>query len=136
MVGVTHETQEVLHFKTQEILISFNMKPYKLLINLIVGVGILFLIYFFLLKGNGESSLITEGDLIVDKIEKYKHERGYPPTSLSEIGMIIKDESDPPFYYDKRDSVNYTLSFVTNLGESKIYYSDSKKWEDRFREMK
>lgn len=35
----------------------------------------------------------------------------------------------------KMDSLHYTLSFGAKLGESKIYYSDSKKWEGRNREI-
>ncbi|MBK8485174.1 MAG: hypothetical protein IPO86_05425 [Saprospiraceae bacterium] len=79
---------------------------------------------------------MQQGNEFIEKIEKYKKDNNKLPTSLSAIGIAIKNESDPPIYYERKDSIHYTVSFGTTLGESKIYYSDSKKWEDRYREMK
>jgi type II secretory pathway pseudopilin PulG len=79
---------------------------------------------------------MQQGNEFVKKIEQYKKDNNRLPVSLSDIGITVKSESDPPIYYDKRDSIHYTIFFGTTLGESKIYYSDSKKWEDRYRAMK
>jgi hypothetical protein len=40
-----------------------------------------------------------------------------------------------PLFYEKRDSVNYMVYFGTSLGESMIYYSDTKEWDYRLRGM-
>lgn len=87
-------------------------------------------------KDSREHTLMQQGNEFVVKIEEYKKDNNRLPVSLSDIGITVKNESDPPIYYEKKDSIHYTLSFGTTLGESKIYYSDSKKWEDRYREMK
>lgn len=80
--------------------------------------------------------MINEGNLIIQKIEHYRQVHNQLPNSLTDIGIEIKSESDPPLYYDKMDNLHYTISFGTSLGESKIYYSDSKQWEDFYREMR
>ena len=85
---------------------------------------------------NREEQLIKKGNALIKKIEQYKKVNNKLPPSLLEIGVIVKDEADPPFYYEIRDSINYTVSFGTTLGESKIYYSDSKEWEDFYRVIK
>lgn len=56
-------------------------------------------------------------------------QNGYLPNSLKDIGIKEKDGSDPPLYYQKAKnaSYEYSVSFGTSLGESKIYYSDSKE---------
>ena len=58
------------------------------------------------------------------------------PSSLSDIGIVVVDESNPLYYYQRIDSLHYTLSFSNGVGESKIYYSDSRKWEDFPRPIK
>lgn len=74
--------------------------------------------------------MIDNGNAIVKQIESYKDSVGIVPMSLLDIGITIIDESIPPYYYQRIDSSHYTLSFSNGVGESKIYYSDSKKWED------
>ena len=85
---------------------------------------------------NYESRMIDGGNAIVERIESYIDSVGTTPESLSDIGIVIVDESNPPYYYEQIDSANYTLYFGTVLGESKTYYSDSKKWEDFIRPIK
>lgn len=99
-------------------------------------VGVYFSLCLLGCKGSRENTLMQQGNEFVEKIEQYKKDNNRLPVSLSDIGITVKSESKPPIYYEKRDSRHYTVSFGTTLGESKIYYSDSKKWEDRYREMK
>ena len=99
-------------------------------------VGVCFSLCLFVCKGSRENNLMQQSNEFVKKIEQYKKDNNRLPVSLSDIGIIVKNESDPPIYYEKKDSIHYTVSFGTTLGESKIYYSDSKKWEDKYREMK
>jgi hypothetical protein len=77
---------------------------------------------------------IDLGNGIIVKIELFKKKNGKLPDQLSDLG--IKETEQGPIYYEKRDSINYTVSFGTSMGESMIYYSDSKKWEELYREMK
>lgn len=71
---------------------------------------------------------MTEGNKLVDKIESYRVLNHKLPNSLADIG--IKETEDGPLYYEKKDSINYIVWFGTELGESKTYYSSTKRWED------
>ena len=105
------------------------MKKNIIIVGLILFT-FLFSFWFFYLRNAKENGLIKEGNIIVQKVEAFNKQHQRLPNSLEEIGIAIKSETDPPLYYQKRDSLNYILWFGTSLGESKIYYSDSKKWED------
>lgn len=85
--------------------------------------------WYFLLRPTKESELIQEGNYLIGKIEVYKQLHLTLPNSLEDIGIVITDESMPEVYYQKIDSIHYVVFFGTSLGESKTYYSDSKKWE-------
>ncbi len=102
--------------------------------NLIVGVYLSWCLLGCI--DSRQNTLMQQGNKFVEKIEQYKKDNNKLPLSLSDIGITLKSESDPPIYYERIDDIHYTVSFGTILGESKIYYSDSKKWEDQYREMK
>lgn len=112
------------------------MKRNKLLISAIIVLVLSFIFYFFYPRSNRDNRLMNEGNIIIKKVEEYRGKNNHLPASLLDIGIEIKDEANPPIYYDKRDSFHYTVSFGTTLGESKIYFSDSRKWENFYREMK
>lgn len=97
---------------------------------------VLFAFWFFYLRTAQTDSLIEQGNSIVQKIEKYKTEYNKLPNSLEDIGIPVVSEIDPPLYYEKRDSIHYTVAFSTSPDNSKIYYSDSRKWENSYRKMK
>ncbi|KAF5061563.1 hypothetical protein DSECCO2_314140 [anaerobic digester metagenome] len=111
------------------------MKKYKYLLWVLGILVMLFSFWFFYLKDFREHRLIKEGNTLVEKIEVFRTENKRLPTSLDELGIEERDGIDV-LYYDKRDSLHYTVSFGTSLGESVIYYSDTKQWEDRYREIK
>jgi hypothetical protein len=111
------------------------MKNKKVLLVLTILIG-LFSFWFFYLRTAEENRLTKEGELMVEKIENFRSVHHRLPNSLTEIGIVVIDESNPPLYFDKRDSVNYTVSFGISMDESRIYYSDTKKWEDSYRKMK
>lgn len=96
---------------------------YILIITSIVIIG---LVAFYFIIPSKEEKLTNQGNEIIQKIEKYRVDNGHLPNSLTEIG--IKEKEEGPLYYDKRDSINYTLSFGTSLGESETYHSETKKW--------
>jgi hypothetical protein len=87
------------------------------------------LIYIFFLRSNGEIVLLEKGNTVIEKIENFKSRNGYLPSNL----LDIKETEEGPIFYERKDSLNYIVYFGTSLGESMIYYSDSKKWEDRLR---
>lgn len=94
---------------------------------------------FFILscKNNREIELTKQGNDIINRVYEYKEKNNNQlPISLADLGIVVKDESNPPVYYEKKDSIHFLVWFGTILGESKIYYSDSKKWENKYREMK
>lgn len=99
----------------------------------------LLIIFFFFLafiftlcfSDQEEVTLLMKGDDIIKRINDFKSKKGYLPLSLEDIG--VKDTEEGPIFYELLDSLNYSVHFGTSLGESKIYYSDSQKWEDRLR---
>ena len=90
----------------------------------------LFSFWFFYLRSEKENRLTTQGNEIIEKVEKYRVKYKKLPNSLSDIGIKIIDENNPPLYYEKKDSLNYIVWFAKSSEEVKTYYSDSKKWED------
>ena len=76
---------------------------------------------------------MKEGDELVLKIEKYKAHKGHLPKSIEDVG--VKETMEGPLFYVRMDSVNYMVYFGTSLGESIIYYSDTKEWDYRLRGM-
>jgi hypothetical protein len=109
--------------------------------KIVLKVGLIFLalffLWFFYLKDYRDNKLQRKGNEIINKIEQFKTTNKRLPNSLKEIGLI-EEEGVDALYYSKqeKDSENYMISYGTSLGESKIYYSDTKKWEDFYREMK
>lgn len=107
----------------------------KALITLGVGL-LLFCFWYFYLRVYRENRLIDEGNLMVKKIEDFKKKNKRLPKSLEEIGIKEKDGADVLDYNIDRDSINYRISFIMSIDNSKIYYSDSRKWEDYYRDMR
>lgn len=91
---------------------------------------IIFIVLIIFLACSDEKRMIEEGNFIITKIEHYREKFGEYPDSLSLIGIEIIDESNPPYYYEKEGDESFTISFSNGVGESKIYYSDSRQWED------
>lgn len=84
------------------------------------------------------------GNLIIERIEKYKKDSGHLPDQINYIGskyefldfqndstvVSVLEIDEEVFCYQKTDSVNYMLWFSTTLGEGIYYYSDTKTWKD------
>lgn len=103
---------------------------------IILGVFLcLFCFWFFYLRTEREKRLEKEGNEIIRKIEEFRNENGKLPKSLEEIGVNILEGADALDYTIYKDSINYTISFVISIDNSKIYYSDTKGWEDFYREI-
>lgn len=111
------------------------MKNIKTVIIVLVIVLIAFpLIWFFLLKDTREDKLIKEANVLVEQIENFRKENGYLPESLNDINYKGKTGADE-LSYTKYSEKNYTVSFVMSIDYNKTYYSDTKTWENGFREM-
>lgn len=85
---------------------------------------------FFLLRKNGQTERIKQGNKIVMKVESFREKNGRLPANLSEIGLPESEEG--PLYYSLvMNGSGYTISFPngSSLGESTVYSSETKKWE-------
>ena len=70
------------------------------------------------------------GERVVRRIESFRTANGRLPESLTEVGIEIKSESDPPVYYRKDSPDHYIVWYGLSLGESMTYDSRTKTWED------
>lgn len=113
------------------------MRNYRAFLWILGSFLFLFSFWFFYLRTARENRLMKEGNMIVKKIEHFQEKNNRLPNSLNEIGIKEREGVDA-LYYSKQDSLsnNYMIWFSTSLGESKTYFSDSKKWENRYRKMK
>ena len=66
-------------------------------IRILTYIGISFIYYSC---SDYESRMIDGGNAIVERIESYIDSVGTTPESLSDIGIVIVDESNPPYYYE------------------------------------
>jgi hypothetical protein len=106
-----------------------NRKTY--IISLVISVLAIALIATVFNFNSRERKLIKEAQIIITIVEAYRTTHGHYPKTLADVGIPYTERS--PLHYQLKDSVDYILYFSTSLGESKIYYSDSKTWEERFR---
>lgn len=85
---------------------------------------------FFSCFDRREKLLKQDTIVLIEKIEDYKKLYGKIPPDLKSIGVDEKEEG-PIFYTPWNDSINYIIYFSEGgVGESKKYYSDTKKWEN------
>ncbi|WP_051686453.1 hypothetical protein [Chryseobacterium hispalense] len=92
-----------------------------------------FILFFSIFILSCTSKNIKKANLIINKIENYRKVKHTIPDNLGIIG--VQETEEGPVYYKKIDSSNYIVwvQAESSLGESKIYYSDTQKWEDGFR---
>jgi len=83
---------------------------------------------------NREKRLMSEGEGVINKIELYIEQNNKLPNSLEDLGLIEQDGYDV-IYYEKRDSLCYTVSFPISAEEHLFYYSDTETWEKGYRVM-
>jgi predicted PurR-regulated permease PerM len=105
---------------------SSNMKIKQIIISVIV---IVFLGIAWLFLPNRDEELIKQGNEIIQEIEQYQSQHGSLPASLNDIGFEVKMEG--PIYYQVVDSSEYEVWFGRSLGESFIYNSKAKEWQEK-----
>ncbi len=102
------------------------MKKVFLIIGLII---VFFLGFLYTNKYKEVQGYKKEGQLIIDKVENYKNDKGILPKFLLDIDMEEKEGIGP--YYEKIDSLYYKIYFVTGFDSYFVYDSKTKEWNDR-----
>ncbi|KDR50751.1 hypothetical protein [Hoylesella loescheii] len=104
-------------------------------IYIIASTIILSILLFFFVKGKRERDLTRRGENVIERIEFFRMKHHRLPKNLNEIG-VIEEENSNALYYDVRNDTSYTVSFMMSIDYNKTYYSDTKKWENGYREIK
>ncbi|GEN76392.1 MULTISPECIES: hypothetical protein [Chryseobacterium] len=94
----------------------------------------LFVMLFFIISCVSEN--MQEANHIINKIEEYRKSNKKLPENLNEIG--VKETEEGPVFYKRIGLSNYIIwiQAESSMGDSDIYYSDTKKWEKAYREIK
>lgn len=79
-----------------------------------------------------EKELMREGTNIVQRVEQFRLDNGRLPKNLLETGLLESEEG--PLYYEKRGDEHYVIFFSVGFDDLWGYYSDSKKWENHYRQ--
>lgn len=111
---------------------NFGLQQYNLVINM-RHIIIYTVVFFCMLSCTTNQQMIRDGDKIVKKIENYRSVNNKLPLSLEDIG--VKETMEGPFFYKRKDSIYYMIWFGTYVGESMYYYSDTKEWDYRLRDL-
>tara|TARA_B100001057_G_C22567650_1_gene839875 strand:- start:445 stop:759 length:315 start_codon:yes stop_codon:yes gene_type:complete len=70
----------------------------------------------------------VHAELIIDKVEKFKQDKGRLPEDLTEIGL---DGTQMHLsFYQLTSDTTYMVWYGLGVGESKIYRSKTKKWTE------
>jgi hypothetical protein len=88
----------------------------------------LFIVYLFSCLPNQKKKKII-GNEIIMKIEYYQQTNNKLPNSLLDVGVEELEES--AIFYEKKDSAHYIIYYGTSLGETMIYDSNKKIWENK-----
>ncbi|MFN8309779.1 MAG: hypothetical protein U0T73_07440 [Chitinophagales bacterium] len=67
-------------------------------------------------------------ELIIQRVEAYRHENGKLPENVTEVGM--DDHQDHLSFYIKKNEYEYEIWYGLSLGTSRIYNSKTKKWRE------
>jgi hypothetical protein len=67
-------------------------------------------------------------ELIIEKVEKFKQEKGRLPENVTEIGL--DDTQMHLSFYQLTSDTTYMVWYGLSVGESKIYRSETKKWTE------
>lgn len=75
-----------------------------------------------------EQRLTEQGNALIERIESFQKVTHRLPESLKELGLEEKMEG--PLYYQKVSAERYMVYFGTTVGESMIYRSEQRSWDD------
>jgi len=109
---------------------NFITKRWKAVLFMLAAGPLLFfgpIVALDLVWDVGVYVLKKEGDSVRDKIEAYRSVHGALPPDLEAVG--IPERMEGPIYYRREDDREYILWFGTTLGESVIYSSKTRQWD-------
>lgn len=75
-----------------------------------------------------EQRLTEQGNTLIERIASFQKATHRLPESLRELGLEVKMEG--PLYYQKVSAEHYIVYFGTTVGESMIYRSEKRAWDD------
>lgn len=75
-----------------------------------------------------EQRLTEQGNTLIERIASFQKATHRLPESLRELGLEEKMEG--PLYYQKVSAEHYIVYFGTTVGESMIYRSEKRAWDD------
>ncbi len=96
----------------------------RLLLGLVLGCGAIFIGC----GGRRQQGLREETAYMVQRIDSFTSKMQRLPEDLSELGYQL-DESGP-LYYERIDSVSYRIWYSQSLGESAVWDSRTRRWQD------
>lgn len=100
----------------------------KSIIGILVVVIVL-LGAFFYMRISENQEYKEKGSLLIEKVEKYKLQYGKLPESVKDLN--IQSEMGEGPYYEKIDSIKYTVYFNIGFDNTLNYYSDTGEWEEK-----
>ncbi len=100
------------------------MKVIKRFILCILAAVVILAAGVYLAHYAEDVQLRSQGNLIVEKIEKFRTIHGRLPSNLTDVGI----PDNGPIYYEKRDENEYVVWYGKRLGESEMYNSKEKEW--------
>lgn len=103
------------------------MRSKKIIIS-VVAVLVLAGLVFFYFRYTENKKYEKEGAELIAKIEEYRKQKNRLPNDVSELGLAEPMGEGP--YYERKDSLNYTVFFNIGFDNTKTYYSQTKEWKD------
>ncbi len=103
------------------------MKNFKKVILIVLMLILAILSIVLYLRQREDKKYEECGNVLINKIESFKKQKGYFPFSVSDLG--INEEMGEGPYYAKMDSITYIVYFNIGFDNTKTYYSKLKKWQ-------
>ena len=75
-----------------------------------------------------EQRLTEQGNALIERIDAFQKATHRLPESLKELGL--EETMEGPLYYQKVSAERYMVHFGTTVGESMIYRSEKRSWDD------
>lgn len=98
----------------------------KIIISILIAIFILSATYFLLVYYEVKEDE-DKGMYLIKKIETFRQHERRLPNNLTELGVEEPMNSGP--YYEKVDSLHYTIYFVLGFDGYRQYNSKSKEWK-------
>ena len=81
---------------------------------------------FLIFSCDASSDKEEYAEMIIEKVDQFKRENDRLPNDVREIGLT--EIKDSPAFYEKTSDSTYQVWYGLNLGESKIFNSQTQEW--------